>query len=418
MRIAIVSSLFPPFAIGGAEEAAAQLALGLRDAGHEVAVVSTCRRADLKHGDCRIDNWEGIPVWRIAPWNLYWKFDQALENPNRLRRTAWHALDLWNISTTFPLDRVLSGIAPEVINTHNIDGLSPVVWRIAHRHTEAIAHTLHDCHLLCPRATMRKRNGTPCDRLCAGCRGYAAYHLLFRRYVKLLIAPAKATAEVHKQAGWPAPRIAVIANGLDAAPVQVPAAPQDGPLRVVFMSRLEREKGCEALIRVIEQCRQSDGIDFHVAGKGTYAAKFENLCRDFPNVKWRGFVTGSAKQDLLTNGDVFLQLSECHENAPLSLIEAKRYGLYLIGSRIGGIPEIIDSAEAGMLLQPGNASALFAILRDLRDTRKALRANRATRVKGAGAYGRLEMAQQYAGAFRSLLDTNGSRLAVRRASAL
>jgi glycosyltransferase involved in cell wall biosynthesis len=135
-------------------------------------------------------------------------------------------------------------------------------------------------------------------------------------------------------------------------------------------------------------------------------------------VKWRGFVTGSAKQDLLTNGDVFLQLSECHENAPLSLIEAKRYGLYLIGSRIGGIPEIIDSAEAGMLLQPGNASALFAILRDLRDTRKALRANRATRVKGAGAYGRLEMAQQYAGAFRSLLDTNGSRLAVRRASAL
>ena len=50
--------------------------------------------------------------------------------------------------------------------------------------------------------------------------------------------------------------------------------------------------------------------------------------------------------------DVFLQISQWPENAPLSLLEAKEFGLRAVGANVGGIPEEIDSAEASQLVPP------------------------------------------------------------------
>jgi len=99
MRIALVSSLFAPYGLGGAEEVAAQLATNLRNLGHAVDVISTCRRDDLNGKPYRIDVWNDIRVWRIAPWNLYWRFDRETQHPSPLARAAWHLVDLWNPST-------------------------------------------------------------------------------------------------------------------------------------------------------------------------------------------------------------------------------------------------------------------------------------------------------------------------------
>src|SRR5690606_28443120 len=114
------------------------------------------------------DEWKGIRVWRLAPLNLYWRYDRETLRPNRLARALWHAVDLWNPSTIAPLEAVLRRIRPDAVNTHNIDGLSPAVWQVARRHAPVV-HTLHDCHLLCPRATMQRRDGTICPRLCSLC---------------------------------------------------------------------------------------------------------------------------------------------------------------------------------------------------------------------------------------------------------
>src|ERR1035437_6056040 len=110
MRIALVSALFPPYTIGGAEALAAELARALQLAGHQVHVVSTCRREDVSDHGYRVDEWEGIRVWRIAPWNLYWSFDKAAHNPNGLVRAGWHLVDLWNPSVLHPLHEVLNQI--------------------------------------------------------------------------------------------------------------------------------------------------------------------------------------------------------------------------------------------------------------------------------------------------------------------
>ncbi len=401
MKIAIVSSLFPPYAIGGAEFVAAELASSLDRLGHQVDVISTCARSQLGGQRYRGEVRDGIRIWRVAPWNLYWSYERQRDRPGRLARVCWHAVDLWNPSAIWPLRRVLDQIQPDVINTHNIDGYSPAVWQVAHRYTPAIAHTLHDCHLLCPRATMQRGDGSVCEDLCGFCGAYARYHRRFQKYLKMLIAPSFATAELHRQAGWMAPRIEVIRNGVDVMPAA--DAPASGPLRVLFLSRLEREKGAETLLAAIRAMARSDEVEFHVAGSGALEARFADAAARAPNVVWHGFVTGWRKQELFSRCDVFLQLSECRENSPLGLSEAKAHGLYLLGTAVGGVPEIVENSEVGQLIPPGNVQKLLAALDKLCRSREAIRGGRPDRVRRSTGYGTRQMAEAYAEAFRSLI---------------
>jgi glycosyltransferase involved in cell wall biosynthesis len=404
MKIALVSALFPPYAIGGAEKVAAELARALQLGGHQVDVVSTCRREDVSNHGYRVDEWEGIRVWRVAPWNLYWNFDKADQNPNGLIRAGWHMVDLWNPSVFHPLHQVLDQIQPDVVNTHNIDGFSPALWQAARRHTGAIAHTLHDCHLICTRATMRRRDGTLCSqRLCSLCRVYAAYHTLFRKHVSLLISPTRTLAELHRQFGWSDLPIEVVPNAVEVPRLQEEALPDSGPLRILFMSRLEQEKGCETLLSVVPLFSEGSGVEFHLAGSGTYEDRFAQLAGKHDHVRWHGFVSGPSKYDLLRSSDVFLQLSECHDNAPLSLVEARQSGLRLVGTEVGGIPELISGPQYGDLIRPGDTQALYTVLRSMADNTDNVRRERQRRLASIAPYGFHEMATGYVRAFSSLL---------------
>lgn len=396
MRIALISSLFPPYAIGGAEHMAARLAVALKQLGHHVEVISTGRRTETAY-------WEGIRVWRIAPWNVYWSFDKEQNRPGALARAAWHAVDLWNPTIVRPLRQALESIRPDVVTTHNIDGLSPLVWAVSREQTAALVHTLHDYHLLCPRATMRRADGGICENLCRSCRIYAQYHRLFQKHVRILAAPANAIAETHRLAGWTGPELRIIPNVVDVSGVEAGTGPAAGPLRVLFISRLVREKGCETLLEALSMFPAAARIEFHVAGQGEYESRFAQAAEGMPNVTWHGFVQGGAKHDLLANADVFLQLSECRENAPLALIEARSYGLYLVGSRIGGIPELIDGPDAGRLIPPGNPQALAATLQDISERKREVRAGRPQRIHRNAGYGVREMAERYLQVFASLL---------------
>ncbi len=392
MRLAVVSSLFAPYGLGGAEEVAAQLATNMRDLGHAVDVISTCRREDLSGQPYRIDVWNGIRVWRIAPWNLYWRFDRETQQPSPLARAAWHLVDLWNPSTIGPLRTVLEKIRPDIVNTHNIDGLSPAVWQVA-RESAAVVHTLHDYHLLCPRAILQRRDGTLCASLCTGCRAYAAFNRIFERYVDAVIAPSKAVADLHEAAGWRRP--VVIPNAVDLEEIELPTRVSADPLEVVFMSRLVPEKGCETLLSVMEHFRDFGQIHFHVAGKGPQEGHFQGLAGHRTNFTWHGFVSGRGKTALLSTGDVFLQLSEWPENAPLAVLEAKQCGLHLVGVNIGGIPELISNEMEGCLIRPRDPAGLIRVLKELTENRNALRAGRKTRMEQNRGYGLREMTGSY-----------------------
>ena len=110
MRILMVSNLWPPEVVGGAEQYASALAARLRDAGHEVNVLTLgVDGPDVVHA--------------VEPWP--YRIPDAPTQPAR-RRLLFHALDVYNPRARRGLDRVLDELAPDVVHTHAVQGLSSV----------------------------------------------------------------------------------------------------------------------------------------------------------------------------------------------------------------------------------------------------------------------------------------------------
>ena len=93
---------------------------------------------------------------------------------------------------------------------------------------------------------------------------------------------------------------------------------------------------------------------------------------DDPRIRFVGYVTGEAKQALLASAHHLLIPSLWYENAPVAVIEAAAYGLGVIASRIGGLPELVREGRTGLLFEPGDAAGLAAIMHGLLDGRLVL----------------------------------------------
>jgi glycosyltransferase involved in cell wall biosynthesis len=75
-------------------------------------------------------------------------------------------------------------------------------------------------------------------------------------------------------------------------------------------------------------------------------------------VSFSGYLKGSALAEALSGARGVIMPSECYENAPLTLLESFAAGKPVIGSRIGGIPEMIEHGVNGFLFEPSNVEAL------------------------------------------------------------
>ena len=80
---------------------------------------------------------------------------------DRLRRYRNHADD-WVAAPWPALGRVLADLRPDLLHTSNLPGISTGLWEQARRLGIPVVHTLHDYHLLCPRTSLTRRDGTAC----------------------------------------------------------------------------------------------------------------------------------------------------------------------------------------------------------------------------------------------------------------
>ncbi|MFT3968642.1 MAG: glycosyltransferase family 4 protein, partial [Sphingobium sp.] len=77
-----------------------------------------------------------------------------------------------------------------------------------------------------------------------------------------------------------------------------------------------------------------------------------------------GWIDGERKQDLLRTSGIYI-LPSHNEGLPVSLLEAMSHGLAVIGSRVGGIPELIRDGTDGLLVDAGDVAAIADALERL-----------------------------------------------------
>jgi glycosyltransferase involved in cell wall biosynthesis len=341
MRILMVSNLWPPEVVGGAEQYASTLAEHLRAAGHEVKVLTL--------GVAGPD-----VVATVKPWP--YPIQETPAQPAR-RRLLFHAVDIYNPRAARTFDAVLDEFQPDAVHTHAVQGLSSVALTRPGRRGVAHVHTLHDYWLLCQRNSMVHRDGRNCEPRCRSCRGISLIRneAVRRSPPGVVLAVSRAIAAEHEQLTWMAPRLQVLYNPVEVvAGSRVVPRGDARPLTFGYLGRLGIDKGVATMLDAFSRARLADAR-LVVAGRGP----LEDAVRAAgPSVIAAGWVDPTRKQSLLDDLDCLVVPSQWKEPAPVVVNEARGRGIPVIGADIGGIPELIAAECRPLLFPPADAGAL------------------------------------------------------------
>lgn len=146
--------------------------------------------------------------------------------------------------------------------------------------------------------------------------------------------------------------------------------------RVLFLGGFMKRKGINELLKVIPEILQvNPQISFTVAGFPSNAEikifdKLKNYA-DQSFLKLKINVSEREKKHLYLNSDIFL-LQSFDEGLPFTVLEAMSYGLTIVTTPVGAIPEVVVDKENGFIIEPGNHEELNEIILKLADQRDYL----------------------------------------------
>ncbi|MGH8217866.1 MAG: glycosyltransferase family 4 protein [Steroidobacteraceae bacterium] len=215
---------------------------------------------------------------------------------------------------------------------------------------------------------------------------------LGRRMIRSVLAHAALVLTVSEQ--WrtvlericPEAHIEVLPNAVSLPPrarLHARAAKAREPSRrILFLGQLHAEKGVLDLVRALAAIADRfPHTALLCAGSGA-ASKVEALARELgvaPSVHCPGWLEQDAKGRALAAADLFV-LPSYTEGLPMALLEAMSWGLPVIASPVGGIPQVIRHEENGLLVPAGDVAGLSrALARLLSDCELAARLGGAAR---------------------------------------
>jgi glycosyltransferase involved in cell wall biosynthesis len=293
---------------------------------------------------------------------------------------------VWSRSAERGLDAVLEQFRPDVVHFHNIyHQLSPSVLQPVRRRGIGAVLTLHDYKLACPSYQFLDR-GTVCEACLDGRFRHAvqrrckdgslgmstllavetSLHRRFRAYgsVSLFLCPSQFLHSKMTAAGVYPDRLRHLPNFVVTdAPDGAAGGDVSGP--VVIASRLSHEKGIDTLVRAAGLLPPQR--DVVIAGDGPQRGELEALAaRVAPDrVRFAGRLDKAATMALVRGAAVVACPSRWYENQPMAVIEAMAAGVPVVGSALGGIPELIENGVTGATVRPDDPTALAAAISDV-----------------------------------------------------
>jgi len=345
----IINSLYYPNIIGGAEKSTQVIAENLKRFNIEPVVVSAAQKDT-------VDYVNGVKVYYVYHSNTYWSYYSKTKNP--VIKALWHFKSLYNPSILKKIGTILENEKPDLVNTNNLAEFSVGIWKLVKKKKIPLVHTLRDFSLLCPRATLFRRNDV-CRKKNLICIVMLKFRRIFSKYPDAVVGNSHFAIDLHLDAGFfKNSKKYVVYNSLESKKIAVEIK-KTGDLKFGYIGHLSYHKGIEFLLSVFYG---SSIADLHVFGKGItadYGDYLEDKYRA-PNITFHGFVrTGEA----LSIIDVLIVPSLCYDSLPRVIYEAYSFGVPVIGSNRGGTPEIIDEGKTGFVYDADSKEALLEKVR-------------------------------------------------------
>jgi len=154
--------------------------------------------------------------------------------------------------------------------------------------------------------------------------------------------------------GIPPEKISTVHNFIDLTHIM--SSHRKGEYFLYF-GRLERLKGLFTLLEAVRPLKESTLL---IVGDGEMRPDIEAYLEkhDLHHIKLLGFKKGKELSDLVSNSICTIIPSEWHEPCPLTIFESFAHGRPVIGSSIGGLPELVSNNIDGFLLQPKDIESL------------------------------------------------------------
>ena len=351
MKIVLVNKFW--YSRGGAEKVAILTKELLEQAGHTVEVFGMRHKDNLfanKYFTDYID-YNEASFWQKIKFGL-----RAIYNPQAAENFA----------------KLLEDFQPDVVHFHNIyHQLSCSIIGVAKKMNIKTVMTLHDYKLISPNYNLYHHGEVAQE--CSGGKYYRcvlhncmesrpesllatieAYFVDFMGYKKMIsqyLSPSKFLRTKFIEAGFEEQKIAVLPNPLRAREF---VSAQSAGEYVCYIGRLAPEKGVEYLLRVAELLPE---INFKIAGSGPSEKYLSNLIEKnkISNVELVGQKHGADLKDFILKSRILAVPSLWHENAPMSVVEAKAHGKVVVAFAMGGISEILPSE---LLVKPKDVNEL------------------------------------------------------------
>jgi glycosyltransferase involved in cell wall biosynthesis len=265
-----------------------------------------------------------------------------------------HKLDARGAAALVPL---VAGA--DVVHTH--DRRAGLFGRLAGRLQRArVVHTLHG---MPEEIAARIGRDDPPDPPGVS-RGRIAW--LVHGYLRLesaltrlghVIAPSRAMADFMVSHGFPERLVHVIPYGIevDGSGERV----EHDRLVAGVAANLEYWKGIDVLLEAARLAQSP--LRLEIYGVGSLRDELERKANGL-DARFHGFVQDM--REPLAGLDVLVQPSRA-DNLPLAILEAMAAGLPVVGTRVGGIPELVVDGETGLLVDPERPEELAAALDSL-----------------------------------------------------
>lgn len=279
------------------------------------------------------------------------------------------------------IEELIIAEKPDIAHIHLFwgMGISPSITKVLRKYQIPLVHTAHDYHMICPVALLMDSKG----QVCEACKGKHYYKAMLKgcSHNGRVATCIKAAEQYYHN--WKYNPVDVLQGiiyvsnfsrkkHLEYMPslanvksivlynfnhIGEPRKDFSGKY-YLYYGRLALEKG---LFILLEAFRLNPSLSLKIVGAGPLE---HSLRQQLPsNVEMLGPKYGDELFNLVKGAKYVCVTSECYENNPLTIVEAYSMGVPVIGSRLGGITEIIQDRETGFLFEHKNAVELSECLK-------------------------------------------------------
>ena len=286
---------------------------------------------------------------------------------------------LYSFEARTKIEKLIKEQKPDIVHLNNIyHQISPSILHSIKKYKLPVVMTLHDLKLACGSYLMSNRGKICEDCECRGKRFYYCFlnkcvknsraksllstlemylhHKILKIYdlVDVFISPSNFLQSKLKQSRFKG-ETAYLPNFVRLEGFVPEYKWKD--MSIVYFGRLAAEKGLYTLIDAIKSIK---GVSLKIIGSGPLETDIRSkIDRErLKDVVLLGPKTGDDLKNEIKKAMFVVLPSIWYENNSRCVIEAFALGKPVIGSRLGGIPELVKDLETGLTFEPGNVEDL------------------------------------------------------------